>query len=309
VVFVLLGFVVSGLLGAAAYFAPSVVAAVTQTGNREPLSEVAGAVAPASGSPFTVLLLGSDDDAKFDKDKVLTQSMILVRVDPRQKTATMLSIPRDLWVPLSRHGQKGKIMTAYEFGGSRAAIATVEQNFQVHIDEYVWVGLKGLVHVIDRVGGVDVVTSNPVLDDFYPADLDSSNPYAYTRVAVLPGAQHLSGSNALKYVRSRHGDLRGDIGRSQRQQQVLIALRAKARSFGLADIPDVTSSLSGEFSTSISVNHFGSFLSLAKAFDSARVKQIVLLAPYTTGTQVDGQDVLLPNWDAILPLVRDNFPS
>jgi anionic cell wall polymer biosynthesis LytR-Cps2A-Psr (LCP) family protein len=158
------------------------------------------------------------------------------------------------------------------------------------------------------VGGVDVITSNPVLDDFYPADIDSTNPYAYTRVAVLPGAQHLAGDHALKYVRSRHGDLRGDLGRSQRQQQVLIALRAKAKSLNVADLPVLASTFSDEFATSISVDRFGSLVSLGRIFDGANIRQIVLLPPYTTGAMVGEQDVLIPNWDQILPLVRETFP-
>jgi LCP family protein required for cell wall assembly len=310
VVLVVLGFVLSGILGAGAYFAPSLVAALSETGNQSVIGGAGNTSGPPPpGAPFTVLLLGSDDDAKFDPQHVLTQSMILVRVDPQKKSATMLSIPRDLWVPISGSGQKAKIDAAYSQGGSRAAIATVTQNFHVHIDDYVWVGLKGLVRLIDKVGGVDVVTSNPVLDDFYPADLDSANPYGYTRVAVLPGPQHLDGVNALKYVRSRHGDLRGDLGRSQRQQQVLIALRAKSKSLGLADIPDLTSTFNGEFNTSITVGRFGSLLSLAKAFDNGQVRQIVLSSPYTSNALIAGQDVLLPNWTQILPLVRTNFPS
>ena len=297
-----------GSLGAGAYFWPSLATALSQTGNTSALSNP-GALAPLPpSSPFTVLLLGSDNDAKFDKTAVLTQSMILVRVDPQQKTATMLSIPRDLWVPLDS-GRTAKIDAAYEFGGSRSAIATVEKNFHVHVDDYVWIGLQGLVRLIDKVGGVDVVTTNPVLDDFYPNDLNTQHPYGYTRVAVLGGAQHLDGINALKYVRSRHGDVRGDLGRSQRQQQVLLALRAKAKTVGLGDIPDLTSTFNGEFSTSISVTRFGSLLALARVFDNSKVKQIVLLPPFTSNAQVAGQDVLMPNWDQILPVVRDSFPS
>jgi LCP family protein required for cell wall assembly len=287
------------------YFAPFLIAAQQQTGQRESLGSGS---APAANLPFTVLLLGSDDDAKFDRQHLLTQSMILVRVDPAAKQATLLSIPRDLWVPISSSGNRAKIMSAFSHGGARNAIKTVERNFRVHVDDYVWIGLRGLIRLIDRVGGVDVVTSNPVLDDFYPADIDSTNPYAYTRVAVLPGAQHLDGAHALKYVRSRHGDLRGDLGRSQRQQQVLIALRAKARSLNIADLPVLAATFTGEFATSISVDRFGSLVSLGKIFDGANVRQIVLLPPYTTAGVVGDQEVLLPNWDQIQPLVRETFP-
>src|SRR5438034_6033544 len=201
----------SGTAGAAAYFFPVVVAGVGQTGQPvvvPPGSSPNARPTPSAppGAPFTVLLLGSDDDSKFKADHVLTQSMILVRVDPATKHVTMLSIPRDLWVPLSTGGS-AKIDAAYSYGGAAAAIATVERNFHVHIDEYAWIGLRGLVKLIDYMGGVDLTTSNPVLDDFYPADLESANPYSLKRVAVLPGPQHLDGLHALEYVRSRHADI------------------------------------------------------------------------------------------------------
>src|SRR5205085_3381183 len=216
----------------------------------------------AQVGPFTVLLLGSDDDQKFDPAHVLTQSMILVRVVPATQQVTMLSIPRDLWVPLSTGGT-AKIDGAYSYGGPAAAIATVERNFNVHVDEYVWVGLKGLIKLIDALGGVDVVASNPVLDDYYPQDINSSNPYGYQRVAVLPGPQHLDGTTALQYVRSRHGDLQGDFGRSQRQQQVLLAIRAKASQMTIADIPDLASAFNGELKTSMSVERVRQLLPIA----------------------------------------------
>jgi anionic cell wall polymer biosynthesis LytR-Cps2A-Psr (LCP) family protein len=67
------------------------------------------------------------------------------------------------------------------------------------------------------------MVTNPVIDDFYHSDLSSSgDPYACYRMAVLPGATQLDGGHALQYVRSRHGDLRGDFARSARQQQLAI---------------------------------------------------------------------------------------
>src|SRR6185436_3993217 len=153
---------------------------------------------PQVKGAFTVLLLGSDDDSKFTSDHVLTQSMILVRVVPSTKQVTMLSIPRDLYVHLSTGGY-GKIAGAYSYGGPGAAIATVAQNFGVRINDYIWVGLLGLIKLIDAVGGVDVVTSHPVLDDYYPADVFSRYPFSYERVAVLAGPQHLDGVHAMQY--------------------------------------------------------------------------------------------------------------
>src|SRR5438477_11928200 len=214
----------SGTAGAAAYFFPVVVAGVGQTGQTvvvPPGSSPNASPTPSAPprAPFTGLLLGSDDDSKLQAGHVLTQSMILVRVEPATKHVTVLSIPRDLWVPLSTGGS-AKIDAAYSYGGAAAAIATVERNFHVHIDEYAWVGLKGLIKLIDRLGGVDLLITNPVLDDAYPDDIDTKFLYGYRRVAVLPGFQHLDGSRALQYVRSRHNDIDGDFGRSAPPQQV-----------------------------------------------------------------------------------------
>ncbi len=310
--------VLSGAAGAGAYFFPVVVAGLRQTGQRVVVAPSrSSGVKPtpgptaASGSAFTVLLLGSDDDSKFKADRVLTQSMILVRVEPATKHVTMLSIPRDLWVPLST-GRNAKIDAAYEVGGPAAAIATVERNFHVHVDEYAWVGLTGLIKLIDRLGGVDLFVTNPVLDDFYPDDIDSAYLFGYKRVAVLPGAQHLDGSDALQYVRSRHNDLNGDFGRSARQQQVLLAIKVKASTLNAADLPDIVDALKGEFKTSMGLDRVRSLLGVARGFDLANVKQIVLYVPaytsYEQGRPYGGESVVLPHWPQILAVTRENFP-
>ena len=315
VALIVLGFLIAGAAGGIAYFFPVLQAAVLQTGHSGDLSSAPAPTGAGNnpvvtnvGSPFTVLLLGSDDDEKFDKNHVLTQSMILVRIVPQAGQVTMLSIPRDLWVPLASGGS-GKIDAAYSFGGARTAIATVERNFRVHIDEYVWIGLKGLIRLIDRLGGVDLITSNPVLDDFYPNDIDSPNPYGTQRIAVLAGPQHLDGTHALQYVRSRHSDLRGDFGRSQRQQQVLIALRARASRVNPADLPDVAAAFQGELQTSMALPRIRQVLPLATRVSIESVKQQVLLPPYTYNGKVGDQDVILGNWSEILPLVRQTFPA
>ncbi|MEO6797881.1 MAG: LCP family protein [Candidatus Dormibacter sp.] len=303
----------SALAGAAAYFFPVFTAGVGQTGQRVTVPNLPGlkatpTPAAAPGAPFTVLLLGSDDDSKFNADHILTQSMILVRVNPASKQVTMLSIPRDLWVPLSTGGT-GKIDGAYSYGRASAAIATVQRNFGVHIDDYAWIGLKGLIRLIDQLGGVDVYVGNPVLDDFYPNDIDVTYLYGYTRVAVLPGAQHLDGVHALQWVRSRHDDVNGDFGRSQRQQQVLLAIRAKAATLNAANLPDIVNAMQNEFKTSMSLQRIRGLLGVASGFDPANIKQIVLLPPtYTYYGFVGAQSVVFPNWTAIRPLVKANFP-
>jgi anionic cell wall polymer biosynthesis LytR-Cps2A-Psr (LCP) family protein len=163
---------------------------------------------------------------------------------------------------------------------------------------------------VDRLGGVDVFVTNPVLDDEYPDDLHGGFLYGYKTVAVLPGAQHLDGDRALQYVRSRHNDINGDFGRSARQQQVLLAMKLKASTLNAADLPDIVDALKGQFKTSMGLDRVRSLLSVAEGFDLANVKQIVLYAPLYTnyGPQISGQSVIYPHWPQILAVTKENFP-
>jgi len=301
---VALGFILAGLGGLGAYFLPVFQTAANSTSASDGLPNLNPISAPTQ--PFTVLLLGSDDDAKFVPERLNTQSMILVRVDPNTKQATMLSIPRDLWVQIPNQGW-GKISWAYQEGGTQAAIAAVESNFQVHVDDYVWIGLNGLVRLVDKLGGVNLQVTNPVMDNYYPADLNTTDPYGYYRVAVLPGATHMDGVHALQYVRSRHGDARGDFARSERQQQLLLALKAEAAHLNAADLPSLASAFNGEIKTSIGLDKARALISIANDFSGPNVQRIVLVPPYTSDGWVAGQSVVLPDWNQIRPLVHKSF--
>ena len=268
---VVLGFVLAGAGGLGAYFLPLFqTAASSSSAGPAALPNLNPVSTPSQ--PFTVLLLGSDDDSKFVPDRLNTQSMILVRVDPTTKQATMLSIPRDLWVPIPGQGV-GKISTAYQ------------------------------------LGGVDIQVTNPVMDDFYPADLNSGDdPYGYYRVAVLPGATHMDGVHALQYVRSRHGDVRGDFARSERQQQLLLAIKSQASHLNIADLPSLAGSLNGEIKTSIGLDRMRALLEIANDFNGSNIHRVVLVPPYTSEGWASGQSVVFADWGQILPVVHQTFP-
>jgi LCP family protein required for cell wall assembly len=314
---VVLAVALSAVAGGFAYFLPAAATALQETGvaanvpSPSPISILfspspSPSTAPVSQGAFTVLLLGSDDDSKFTADHVLTQSMILMRVSPATKEVTMLSIPRDLYVHLSTGGS-GKIDGAYSLGAAGAAIATVEQDFGVHVDDYIWVGLLGLIKVIDAIGGIDIVTSNPVMDDYYPADVYGPYAYGYQRIAVLAGPQHLDGIHAMQYVRSRHSDLQSDYGRSKRQQQVLQAIRLKAKQLAPSDIPALATAIGGELKTSIGLDKVARLVPLAASFDNPdAIHQVLLLPPYARSGAPGSS--LTPNWGLILPLVHQYFP-
>ena len=256
------GFLVSILTGVVLYFLPAIQVALRDTGQANTslggnpqLKPVSANESLSSTSPFTLLLLGSDSDSKFKGD-YLTQSMILTRVDPVTKHVTMLSIPRDLWVRLCTGGY-GKIDQAFLHGGAQCAIQTVEKDLNVHVDYYAWIGLQGLVSVLNDVGGVNVIANNPVMDDYYPADLSGGNPFDYERILVLPGAQHMRrGARARVCARAPRRRLRrlralpapaADPDRAARQDQAPLA-RRRAESCGVARhrLPDQHEHRAGE---------------------------------------------------------------
>src|SRR5256886_10101431 len=171
------------------------------------LGRVAGA--PVATPPpldskrrINILLLGSDNDQKFPQNALLSQTMIVVSIDPSTYQVTMLSLPRDLWVEIPGH-PSAKIDLAYAQGGAALARATVEKAFKIPIHYYAWVGLNGLVRVVDRVGGIDLDVLHPVLDDNYPNDFRDSG-YGTERVYLAAGPQPLPGPPPAPDVRSPH---------------------------------------------------------------------------------------------------------
>lgn len=203
-------------------------------------------------SPMNLLLLGSDNDQKFNGRLPLTQTMMVIHIDPAKKEVDMFSIPRDLWVKLPSGKEFGKIDQAAMYGGLPDAVKVVEQNFGIKIDHYAWVGLYGFIKSVDAVGGINLDVLHPLLDNTYPADINSPDPYGYQRLYLPAGWQHLSGETALQYVRSRHQEIIGDFGRTQKQRQLLVALKTELLSKSLLlQGPTLFDNLQDQFKTDL----------------------------------------------------------
>ncbi|MDQ6885457.1 MAG: LCP family protein [Candidatus Dormibacteraeota bacterium] len=259
-----------------------------------------------SQQPINILLLGSDNDQKFQPDALLSQTMIVASIDPTHHQVTLLSLPRDLWVAIPGHAE-AKIDLAYKLGGAGLARATVEQRFKIPIHYYAWIGLGGLVHVIDRVGGVDVDVLHPVLDDNYPNDFNG-NGYGTERVHLAAGPQHLDGRHALQYVRSRHGDLLSDFGRSVRQQQVLVALQRRTAGMNLiASLPDFARDLNGHVKTDLDLVRLSQLALFLRGLHTGDVHQAYITPYVHDATSPGGEAILLADWPAVNRYMREIF--
>jgi LCP family protein required for cell wall assembly len=165
--------------------------------------------------------------------------------------------------------------------GFAHTVATIEQDLHIPINAYAWVGLDGFIKVIDTLGGVDIDVIHPVVDDIYPADITNPNsPYDYQRVYIPPGPQHLDGKTTLEYVRSRHSDLLGGIGRTARQQEFLLALKQKLDSREIfVHLEEIATDLQGSVLTSLSIEQVLELADYARGLSSHDFTQMALGLP------------------------------
>ncbi len=148
-----------------------------------------------------------------------TDTIMLLHVPSGSGPTVLMSIPRDSYVKIPGHG-KSKINASYSWGGPELLVATVEQATGVRIDSYVETGFAGFADVVDAVGGVRVCVPRVMKDK-------------KAHLNVHAGCQTFTGPTALAYARARYSDPRGDLGRVERQRQVLAAIASKALSPGV----------------------------------------------------------------------------
>jgi LCP family protein required for cell wall assembly len=298
-----------GLLGGALLYLSPVLALLDNheiSPGKPPTTPAATPPPLDSKQRINILLLGSDNDQKFPQDALLSQTMIVVSIDPSKRQVTLLSLPRDLWVPIPGYAN-AKIDLAYAKGGAPLARATVEKAFKIPIHYYAWIGLNGLVRVVDRVGGVDVDVLHPVLDDNYPNDFSDSG-YGTERVYLAAGPQHLDGRHTLQYVRSRHGDLLSDFGRSTRQQQVLLAIQQRTAGMDLVTaLPAFARDLNGHVKTDLDLVRLTQLMLFMRGLRAADVHQAFITPYVSDAVSPDGQQILLADWTAVNIYLRQLF--
>lgn len=166
----------------------------------------------------------------------LTDTMILASIDPINKKVGLLSIPRDLYVPIEGVGYN-KINYAHSYGGPALSKKTVSKILDLPIHYFVRMDFDGFAKLVDEVGGVLIYVEKPVSDPWYPApDMVGYQPFY-----LKAGQHHMDGKLALKYVRSR--ETTSDFDRSKRQQQFLSAFLDKATSLGVLSNPKKITSI------------------------------------------------------------------
>ncbi len=175
-----------------------------------------------AGKPQTILVLGSDrryiQGVDEKRSQASSDTIILIRLNADALATTIMSIPRDTHVAIpTKHGiVHTKINAAYRFGGDALATRTIERLLGIQINHVIDVGFRGFEHAVDYLGCVYTDVDKRYFNDNSQAIPGVSN---YAVINIKPGYQCLHGTNALAYVRYRHGD--SDIVRTARQQDFI----------------------------------------------------------------------------------------
>jgi len=259
-----------------------------------------------------ILLLGIDE-REDQYGPWRTDTMIVLTIDPENMTAGMLSIPRDLWVPIPGYSEN-RINTAhytgdlkkFPGGGPALATKTVQYNLGIPIHYYVRVNFGGFVEAVDTIGGVEIYVEEEINDPLYP---DSA--FGYDPLYIPAGLQHMDGELALKYARTRHSS--SDFDRLRRQQQVIMAVRDKVLRFELLPqlllkLPDLLKTVGDSVQTDLQLDEMLSLVQLASEIDEEHLKTAVIDSSMTVDTITpNGAQVLIPMRDEIRAVVDEIF--
>jgi LCP family protein required for cell wall assembly len=275
---------------------------------------------PASDPRFAILLMGYGGGGHDGAD--LTDSMMVVIVDPQQKTLTLYSIPRDAWVPILFDGQKAvynKINTAYALakdpylytgrlprykgnqGAGLLAMDTVSRLLGIPVPYYLALDFAGFREMINLVGGIDVDIPDG-FSAYYPANDNPSIDPSWIVVRFRKGLEHMNGERAIQYARARETidsiSEGSDFARSRRQRLIMEAFKTKLlQPEGLIHLPQLLGVASSHVDTNYDLPSATQLAQLALGWKDVQFYQAAL----TTGnylseaTGPEGMYILVPD--------------
>jgi LCP family protein required for cell wall assembly len=300
----------------------------TATTPATPEPSIGSAVPEVSIPPWdgqerlNILLIGADKQGGGHR----TDTLITVSIDPVTKKVAMFSLPRDtvdvpipagpgrsLWGREFRQKINGFYVQNYKRAdvwpgkqsvrGYNALKSVLGELYDLDIKYFVEVDFDGFKDVVDAIGGVTVNVQTPVVDDTYPAGAGRN-----VRLYIPSGLQHMTGSQALRYARSRNTS--SDFDRGARQQRILLSMREQADpAVLLPRLPELVSALEKSVKTDIPLDQIPKLLGLATEIDTKNIRSYVFAPPtYSQDTCNDPRGcVVLPKIAAIKRAVTNAF--
>ncbi len=278
--------------------------------------------------PFTILIMGvdSEEDGLKANQAFNGDTLIMVTFNPKTLTTTMFSIPRDLYVPIACNNDRYAKINSSAAYGSSCVISTIQKLTNINIDYYVKMNFKGVVDLVDALGGVTVNVEEP--DYRYNAGYDckgkvceqnSLRQFGSEMIYIDTGIQTLNGEQALAYARCRHLYAMSDIARNQHQQDIIAAMAQKLKTLrSVNDFENLLDIVSKNIETNMTPEQILSFYNVGKDMLTNASKDSEALSikkTYLTyynlkvwrGYVTDSLGYYKPSLDAITKLMRVNL--
>jgi LCP family protein required for cell wall assembly len=257
-------------------------------------------------------------DATEQRSATLTDTMMVISLDPVGRTASMLSIPRDMvFVPLGNGDEYGpKINSLLGFaernpemfpnGPMRALQDAIGALLGIPIHYYARIDFEGFIDMVDAVGGVDIRVRKDLADPSYDGYGIGERGWSITK-----GRHRLDGVSALAYARIRKAAGESDFTRATRQQEILIAMRQRVSSGTtlLFDLPDLLTAVGKTLRTDIPVSALPDLIVTFESVDSDRIARGVIRHPLVRTESTRYGDGLVPKLDEIRAYAAELFPE
>ena len=235
-----------------------------------------------------ILLLGIDATAGVKR----SDTIMVVHIDPSNKTVGIVSIPRDTLVVIPGV-RLDKINHAYAFGGPELACSTTSNFLSVPIDYYIKVNVQGLESIIDLVGGITANVDHRMYYVDYAGGLS---------VDLYPGVQKLTGKQAIGYLRFRH-DAKGDFGRIKRQQEFLQELAGEiAKSKNVFQTYKIVMDMMQSVETNLSSSQILALASIVR--QAYEMGNIAVASLPGSGIRIDGIYYMQPEMTQVNKIVN-----
>ena len=243
--------------------------------------------------PFTILLMGVDSEIDgINNSSFNGDALMLITFNPKTLSTTLLSIPRDTYVPIScfENNRKNKITHA-AWNGDTCMINTIESFFDIHIDYYLKINFKGIVSLVDELGGVEV----DVPISFCEQD---SNRNFDNQICLDKGTKLLNGEEALALA--RHRKTINDIKRGENQQLIVKGLMNKLKSIkSVNTIYNLLDTISNNMETNMNTNEILSLYNIGKEIvlksNSSNIDEIIKIKKLF----INGYDAYIYDYDNI----------
>lgn len=262
------------------------------------------------GERVNILLVGVD--SLPGRTTALTDTMLVVSLDPNGTTSAMISIPRDLYgVPLpDGTPYKNKLNSlmvyasshkkAFPLGGVGTLKATIGKLLGVPIHYFAAINLLGFKQAVDSIGGVDIIVQRAINDATYDNEFNK-----VTGFHIKAGPHHMDGHTALAFVRSRKGAGDSDFTRSDRQQQLLTAIRQKLTAGNLLlALPGLLDAVKNTITTDIPQARLAELASAVQGAEMSQLQRVVLQPPVYMHANPHSSAgyILVPDLEAIRAL-------